>query len=291
MYTTLISATELAEQLAASQTSSQSLVIVDCRFSLADTKQGEGAYQRSRLPGAHYAHLDNDLSSPIIAGATGRHPLPDSDRLTQRFRDWGISNHTQIVAYDDKVGAVASRFWWLSRWLGHTDCAVLDGGFAAWQSAGHEIETSTLPAVKPNTLPGQFKRGVPHAQSVDIDTVAGDTVLLVDAREAERYRGEREPIDPIAGHIPGALNMPFLDNIDPSGCFKSQTALRERFAPLLSQAGDRTLVHYCGSGVTAAHNVLAMTHAGIDNGALYAGSFSEWISRDSEQFPVARQVD
>lgn len=280
---TLVSVEQLANQVDDSQ-----WVIVDCRFSLADTTQGETHYKQSRIPGARYAPLDHHLSNPIIAGVTGRHPLPDADALVKRFRAWGISNDTQIVAYDDKSGAIASRLWWLSRWLGHKTCAVLDGGFNAWKQAGQTIETTS-----PSTpTPGQFERKSALTSVIEKHQVLDDGLYLLDARETERYRGEHEPIDPVAGHIPGAHNSPFMQNVDSDGKFRSVAVLQEHFDKLLVELGDKQLVHYCGSGVTAAHNMLAMAHAQREPGAMYAGSFSEWVSQaDKTQFPVATLKD
>jgi len=263
------------------------LVVIDCRFSLADTSQGENHFANSRIPGSQYAHLDRDLSSAIIKGETGRHPLPDADELAARFASWGISNQTQIVAYDDKVSAIAGRFWWLSRWLGHDACAVLDGGFAAWQAANFIVETGT--ATKPNAA--DFKRQSSLTGYIEKENVLNKQHYLLDAREAERYAGKHEPIDPVAGHIPGAHNAPFLSNVNADGTFKSASELQKRFDPIIAAAKDNTVVHYCGSGVTAAHNMLAMMIAEREPGLMYAGSFSEWVSQNGEQFPVARLDD
>lgn len=284
MFTTLISAKELHD----AQSSNADWVVIDCRFSLMNTSQGEEHYSESRIPGARYAHLDNHLSSPIIPGVTGRHPLPDAAKLARQFAQWGINNNTQIVAYDDKPGAIASRFWWLSRWLGHEACAVLDGGLVAWKANDYALEETTPAAIEP----GNFKQGESLMQVVEKQDVLNDEFCLLDAREAERYRGEKEPIDPVAGHIPGALNAPFAENLEKDGRFKSKEALLQRFSKTAELDNNRTLVHYCGSGVTAAHNMLAMVHAGLEPGAMYAGSFSEWVSQqDDEQFPVVRQGD
>lgn len=297
MYTTLIRADELEQCLSAtapnSSTSSRPVIVVDCRFSLADPDAGQRAYNTDHIPGAVYAHLDRDLSSPIVAGLSGRHPMPKRDVLEATFRQWGISQHTQLVAYDDAGGAIAARLWLLSRWLGHAACAVLDGGYAAWQST-HRISSeasSNLPV-------GNFAASAPLLDVMTIEQLNAcapvPTQQLLDARDAPRYRGEHEPIDPVAGHIPGAMNAPFSENLGDDGRFLSRIELADRFAPILSAAGHRTLVHYCGSGVTAVHNMLAMTHAGLPTGALYGGSWSEWSIRhlsDAERYPVATQVD
>ena len=285
-FTTLINVDELASQL-----HNPNWVVIDCRFSLADTSQGENHFAISRIPGAQYAHLDKHLSSAIISdntsNNTGRHPLPDKPVLSEQFRQWGINCESQIVAYDDKPGAIASRLWWLSRWLGHEKIAVLNGGWAAWNANEHDIESGAASNPRP---PGSFQEKPPLTQVVLKSEVLGPSLCLLDAREAERYNGEQEPIDPVAGHIPGALNAPFLQNISRDGLFKSKDALRERFAPAIAAAGSKQLVHYCGSGVTAAHNMLAMAHAGLEPGSMYAGSFSEWVSQpDADQYPVVRQ--
>lgn len=292
--TTLVSAEQLNAQL-----NNNHWVVIDCRFSLADTSQGEQHFAQSRIPGAQYAHLDKHLSSAIIPNLSGRHPLPDAQALEAQFQQWGITNDSQIIAYDDKVGAIASRLWWLSRWLGHEACAVLDGGFAAWKNASLEIDTSTittdgLEAKKATAADtnNTFTRSNPQTTVIDKSQVLSESLCLLDAREAERYRGEHEPIDPVAGHIPGALNAPFLENLNADGRFKSVEELKARFEPILDQCSDKQLTHYCGSGVTAAHNMLAMAYANLNPGAMYAGSFSEWVSQsDVEQFPVARLVD
>lgn len=281
--TTLVS----VEQLSKTLNTTSHTVVIDCRFSLADTSQGETHFNQSRIPGARYAHLDRHLSSPVVEGVTGRHPLPDANNLEAQFRQWGINNDTQIIAYDDKSGAIASRFWWLSRWLGHEACAVLDGGFNAWKNAGLTLETEQ----PSESSTGAFQRSEPLMLVIEKHQVLKNSFCLLDAREPERYRGEHEPIDPVAGHIPGALNAPFMENLNEDGTFLSIDELQKRFDPILLQSEHRPLVHYCGSGVTAAHNMLAMTHAQRDPGAMYAGSFSEWVSVSDEQFPVASLVD
>jgi len=285
-FTTLVSVDQLNKGL-----NLPHWVVIDCRFSLADTTQGETHFLQSRIPGAQYAHLDKHLSSPIVAGVTGRHPLPDASVLEAQFRNWGINNDSQIIAYDDKSGAIASRLWWLCRWLGHEACAVLDGGFHAWKRADLSVDTSDVSPAATASVPEQFQRSVALTNVIEKHQVLDPSLCLLDAREAERYRGEHEPIDPVAGHIPGALNAPFMENVNKDGTFLSISELQQRFDPIIAQSADKQLVHYCGSGVTAAHNMLAMTHAQRDPGAMYAGSFSEWVSVSDEQFPVATLVD
>ncbi len=270
LYTTLISCRELVAHLG-----SPTWVVVDCRFNLADPAAGEEAYHAGHIPGAHYAHLDRDLSGPITP-TSGRHPLPDTAKLAQRLGQWGVTEHSQVVAYDDAGGAFAARLWWLLRWLGHSRVAVLDGGYPAWTRGGHST-TTEIPA----TRPGTFVPSVDPSQwltSAALEGLVADkSVQLIDARDPERFRGEVEPIDLVAGHIPGAVNLPFKQNLTPEGTFESPEKLSQRFAPLAESRDPETIVHMCGSGVTACHNVLAMEHAGLGGSRLYAGSWSEWI--------------
>jgi len=236
---------------------------------------GEAEYAASHLPGAFYLHLDRDLSSPITA-TSGRHPLPDPVKFAARLAQLGVDADTQVVAYDQGNGAHAARLWWLARWIGLRNVAVLDGGFAAWRAAGLPLEES-LPAPRPKQL----------AVSLDPDawvsTAAVDELrrragnLLVDARAAERFAGRNETIDPVAGHVPGARNHPFLGNLGADGKFLPAEVLRERFGVLLGTLPASSLISMCGSGVTACHNLLALEHAGLGGARLYAGSWSEWI--------------
>jgi thiosulfate/3-mercaptopyruvate sulfurtransferase len=279
-YTTLISTAELAENVG-----DPDWAVVDCRFSLADTELGRRSYRQAHIPGALYAHLDEDLCSPVIPGKTGRHPLPDLNFIVDRLSSWGIDERVQVVAYDDSSGAlVAVRLWWLLRWLGHPAAAVLDGGLQAWQRAGLPIR-----AVQESRSRRIFTSH-PHpelvASTAEVEAMRSDpTSLVVDARAAERYRGENEPIDPVAGHIPGAISAPYPDNLDLSGHFLPREQLRARFQALLGSISPDKTVFYCGSGVTAAHNLLALAYTGLGQGRLYAGSWSEWIT-DSRR-PVA----
>jgi len=249
-------------------------VAVDCRFSLMDTEAGRRAYRESHLPGARYAHLDEDLSDSITP-TTGRHPLPDPARLARRLGDWGIDPGIQVVAYDDTSGMLAAaRLWWLLRWLGHQAVAVLDGGFPAWRKAGLPL-TAALPAVRPTVFNGQpdDRLWLTTAQVLGLPS---ENVVL-DARAAARFRGEMEPIDPVAGHIPGAVNLPTEGNLTADGHFLPVTELRARFAAALGERPLTTVVHSCGSGVTACHNLLAMEAADLHGSRLYPGSWSEWI--------------
>jgi thiosulfate/3-mercaptopyruvate sulfurtransferase len=254
-------------------------VIVDCRFSLADPSAGRRAYDAGHLPHAVYADLEHDLSGPVVPGRTGRHPLPDPATFAARAGAWGIDEHTPVIAYDDAGGAMAARLWWLLRWLGHDHASVLDGGVAAWQSSGRPLtRETTIPTSKPFlwTLRPEL---VVDADDVERARQAPDRRVL-DARAAERFRGENETIDPIAGHIPGARSLPFAGNLE-NGRMLPPDRLRARIeAALDGVTVDRAIV-YCGSGVTAAHDVLAAEVAGLPGMRLYAGSWSEWITDSS----------
>lgn len=279
MHTTLIDADVLHVHLR-----EPGWLAVDCRFDLANPQAGEAAWREAHIPGAVYAHLERDLSAPIEAH-TGRHPLPDPERLAEKFGAFGIGTGTQVVAYDASGGAMAARLWWLLRWLGHERVAVLNGGWQAWVAAGFDVE-NVNPAVQPAT----FARRPPLLETVSSEqmlrAVNGEADWrAVDARAAERFRGDIEPIDIVAGHIPGAINRPFSQNLDASGRFLAPEILRERFSGVAAGRADR-VAHYCGSGVTACHNLLAMEYAGLSGSRLYAGSWSEWI-RDASR-PVGK---
>ena len=238
---------------------------MDCRAALGDPDYGLTAYREGHIPDARYADLDRDLAGP--AGERGRHPLPDRDVLAGRFADWGIRHGDQLVAYDDAGGQFACRFWWLARWLGVESCAVLDGGIAAYLDAGGEV-TREVREVEPS----KFRPRAPLTRLVEADDIvaARASLTLIDARAEARFLGEQEPIDRIAGHIPGALSYPCADNLDSAGRFRRDAS---RFRGL----AERNVVSYCGSGVTATHNILAMVDAGFPEPALYPGSWSEWI--------------
>jgi thiosulfate/3-mercaptopyruvate sulfurtransferase len=277
-FTTLIDANTLSGHL-----SREDLTIFDCRFDLGNVSWGETEYSRAHLPGALYLHLDRDLSGPISA-SSGRHPLPDPERFAARLAELGVSQDCQIVACDQGNAAYAARLWWLARWIGLRNVAVLDGGLTAWRAAGLPLET-TVRTPQPRAL----------AVSLAADAwVSSETVdelrlrpgnLLVDARGAERFAGRNETIDPVPGHVPGARNRPFLDNLGADGRFLPAEVLRQRFDILLGSAAPASLIAMCGSGVTACHNLLALEHAGLSGARLYAGSWSEWI-RDPRR-PVA----
>jgi thiosulfate/3-mercaptopyruvate sulfurtransferase len=261
------------------------LAVIDCRFNLARPQWGGEEYAAARIPHALYAHLDHDLSGPP-SPATGRHPLPQISELAGRLARWGIDAQVQVVAYDEGPGAHAARLWWLLRWLGHTRVAVLDGGLAAWRQEKLPLDATPLsqanigrPARRFEPRPDEdmvvstteLERMVASGQLASAD------IVLVDARGADRFMGRNETIDPVAGHIPGARNHPFADNLDTAGRFLDRGTLRERFARTLGGVPPDDTICMCGSGVTACHNLLAMEVAGLKGARLYAGSWSEWI--------------
>jgi len=269
-YTTLVSTDTLNQQL-----NNPNWIIIDCRFSLADTEAGTKAYRYGHIPNARYAHLDKDLSSQIT-DFTGRHPLPNFSLLAKKLGAWGVTNNSQVIAYDDAGGAFAGRLWWLLRCMGHDKVAVLDGGIKQWQKQGLPI-TTALPAVKPTAFRAYLNDSA-WLNAIQVENgTARKSVCLIDARTPERYRGEQEPIDPVAGHIPGALNRAFQLNLDSNGLFLTPEQLRKQFKQLIGTTSPEQVVHYCGSGVTACHNLLAMEYAGLTGSKIYAGSWSEWI--------------
>jgi len=268
IYSTLISSERLAQQI-----NNPNWIIIDCRFSLTDSEAGAKAYRMSHIKNARYAHLDNDLSSRITC-TTGRHPLPNFNSLVKKLGHWGIANNSQVIIYDDANGAFASRLWWLLRCLGHELVAVLDGGISHWQ----QPLTTILPKITAKT----FRPYIDHScwlNSTKINNhLASQTIRLIDARTAERFRGEQEPIDPVAGHIPHAINRAFQLNLSHTGLFLEPDELKQQFSELLGRFTSAQTVHMCGSGVTACHNLLAMEYAGLLGSKLYAGSWSEWIT-------------
>lgn len=291
--TTLITPRQLAARL-----EDRDLAVIDCRFDLGRPEWGRDAYTSARIPHALYAHLDHDLSGETSA-STGRHPLPPVDEMAARLGRWGIDAQVHVVAYDQGSGAYAARLWWLLRWLGHTRVAVLDGGFEAWQEERLPLDTTPPDSrtLAQRERPPRHFDPRPDAEMVVSTTelenliasrqFAAADVVLVDARGADRFAGRNETIDPVAGHIPGARNHPFSDNVDTAGRFLARGTLRERFAKTLEGVPPDAAICMCGSGVTACHNLLAMEVAGLQGARLYAGSWSEWI-RDPKH-PVARE--
>jgi len=260
-------------------------LVVDVRHQLADTGYGERAYAEAHIPGAVFLHCDRDLSGPMN-GRNGRHPLPDPQKLAQRLGEIGIGigSQTQVVVYDDAQGMIAGRLWWLLRWLGHDSVALLDGGLQAWQAAGAAM-TAVLPTLQPCRFVPQIRDQVVTADAV-LALIETPQMHLVDARAADRFRGENETMDPVGGHIPGAINRFFRDNLQADGCYKPAARLRAEWLAVLAGAEPDEVVHQCGSGVSACHNMLAMEIAGLNGSRLYAGSWSEWCADPAR--PVER---
>lgn len=277
-FSTLVSCAQLADHL-----NDPTWVVVDCRHQLSDVGYGEREYARGHLPGAVFMHFDRDLSS-AMTGRNGRHPLPDPRRLAEKLGAAGISRTTQVVVYDDDGGMYAVRLWWLLRWLGHDRVAVLDGSIRRWVAEGRPLVTEG-PERVPTVFNIDLRDGVVSAAEVEAN-LAKNEFVLIDARGPDRFRGENETLDPVGGHIPGARNRCFRDNLDEQGGFRSAAELRQQYLALLAGAEPAQTVMYCGSGVTACHNLLAMEIAGLPGTRLYAGSWSEWCSDPAR--PVAR---
>lgn len=271
----LISAMELSQLRASGK---QQVVVIDCSFDLANPAAGREMYQQDHVPGAYYLHLDNELSGPKT-GFNGRHPLPDAELFGARLRALGVNDDTLIVAYDAQGSMYAARLWWLARWVGHGAVAVLDGGKAAWLAAGLPLEQGTTPDPEAG---GNLTRRAPLMRTVDasalVENLDQPALLVVDARAADRFRGENETLDPVGGHIPGAANRFFKDNLAADGRFKPANQLRAEFGQVFGGKAASDTVMQCGSGVTACHNLLAMEVAGLTDAALYPGSWSEWCA-------------
>jgi len=278
-FTTLISATQLRALLDVGEAP----ILIDARFDLADTTAGERAWGEGHLPGAFYLHLDRDLSG-TKTGRNGRHPLPERSAFAQTLGRIGVTPERQVVALDAQGGMYAARAWWMLLWMGHARVAVLDGGLAAWAEAGGGLTTDLSAASSAPPYPAR----PPLVATLDADALQArlGRVHLIDARAGERFRGEVEPLDTQAGHIPGARNRFFKDNLGADGRFNPAAQLRAEFDALLGTHGAAETVHQCGSGVTACHNLLAMAHAGLPGALLYAGSWSEWSADPAR--PVAR---
>lgn len=276
-FTTLIDAKSLA------RLGRDDLVVVDCRFDFGDTAWGETSWSAAHIPGASYLHLDRDLSGPVTP-RSGRHPLPDPESFAKRLGAAGVGDGCQLVAYDQGNGAYAARLWWLARWIGLRDVAVLDGGLAAWSAAGLPLDQA-IPARPPRTLTPRVDAHAWLGSDAIDELRVKPGHLLLDARGAERFAGRNESIDPVAGHVPGARSHPFTLNLDADGRFLDRGALRRHWLTVLGSLPSSAVVAMCGSGVTACHNLLALEHAGLGGGRLYAGSWSEWI-RDPRR-PIA----
>ena len=281
--TTIISAAELNQHI-----TDPDWAVVDCRFSLDDTERGRRDYLNAHIPGAVYAHMDEDLSGTKIPGKTGRHPLPGIGAFSDILSKWGIDSGTQVVVYDDSTGSMAARLWWMLKWLGHEQAALLNGGWLAWIRA--ELPSRSGPETRP---PRRFEpREMPgaHAGADQVGRYGSDpSHVILDARSGPRFRGEVEPIDPVAGHIPGAVSAPFEENLSPEGLFLPPEVLRRRFEKLIKSVPTENVICYCGSGVSAAHNLIAIAYAGLGMARLYPGSWSEWITDPSR--PVAQGAE
>jgi thiosulfate/3-mercaptopyruvate sulfurtransferase len=282
VFKTLIDASTLAKHV-----HDPDWVVIDCRFDLTNPGKGEELYREAHIPGARYAHLDRHLSGPKT-GTNGRHPLPDADTLCKTFSALGISNGKQVVAYDADSAMYAARLWWMLRWMGHDAVAVLDGGLARWQREGHSVRGGVE-----SSTPGHFKGSPRPGWRLTVDEVAalvGDPGrLLVDSRTPDRYRGIGETLDKVGGHIPGAANYFFQQNLAADKTFKDPDDLKTQWTPILEGRDPRDLVVYCGSGVTACHNLLALEHAGVQGVKIFPGSWSEWSADPTR--PIATTED
>jgi thiosulfate/3-mercaptopyruvate sulfurtransferase len=272
-FTTIISVAELDNHL-----EDPDWAIIDARFKLANLEQGRIDYEEAHIPGAVYAHLNEDLSGPIIPGETGRHPLPSVEKISNVFSRFGVDRKVQVVAYDDLGGALAAgRVWWLLRWLSHEAVAVLDGGWQAW--IRNELPMKGGEEKRPPRIFIPHPRNELVVSADEIEKMRKDpNYVVLDARSADRYRGENETIDPVAGHIPGAVSAPYANNLNPDGTFRPPVDFARRYQRLLKGIPTNHVACYCGSGVTATHDILAMMMAGLGEARLYAGSYSEWIT-------------
>jgi thiosulfate/3-mercaptopyruvate sulfurtransferase len=283
--TPLITAQELQQALA---TPGADLLVLDCSFDLANPAAGRAAHAVGHVPGAFYVSLDDTLSS-AKTGLNGRHPLPDADTFAAAIAALGAGQHTAIVAYDNAGGMYAARLWWMLRWVGHANVRVLDGGYAAWLAAGGAVSSTASVA----RAPGHFTRGESLVRSFSYAEVLANTSsrerVVVDARAADRYRGENETLDPVGGHIPGALNRLFRNNLAADGRFKPAAELRAEWQALLGATPITSVINQCGSGVTACHNLLAQEVAGLSGAALYPGSWSEWCAQPGAPIATGAQ--
>lgn len=270
-FTTLLDANTLAAHVG-----DPDWLIVDVRHQLMDTAYGTRTYADGHIPGAVFLHCDHDLSG-AMCGTNGRHPLPPVEALATRFGAIGVSAETQVVVYDDAQGMISGRLWWLLRWLGHDKVAVLDGGLHAWLAAGGILD-SEVPVIKSAKFVASVRDALVDADHVQ-SFLETSRIHLVDARSPDRYRGENETMDPAGGRLPGAVNRFFRENLQPDGCYKPVAQLRAEWLAVLGGKSPQQVVHYCGSGVSACHNLLAMEVAGLTGSRLYAGSWSEWCTQ------------
>lgn len=271
--------TLIAPEALAPHLQSARRVVLDCRFTLSDPTAGCAAFAKARIPGARYVDLVQDLAGER-GEAEGRHPLPTADRFAQRLADWGVTPDMQVVVYDDSFGSIAARLWWMLRWVGHRRVALLDGGWPLWKRQQRPIDET--PPAAPRPVGARAYPVAPDAACI-ADRALVERIRrapdwrLVDARPEDRFSGEREPVDPVAGHIPGSVNWPFEDNLAFDGRWLDAAELADNFRRMLGDTPADRVVHTCGSGVTACHNILAMEHAGLPGSRLYIGSWSEWI--------------
>ena len=256
---------------------SHHLCWIDCRFDLMDTDAGDRDYQAGHVPGARYAHLDQDLSAPVVPGHTGRHPLPDPEDFAATLRQWGISQDTHVIAYDDGQGPFASRLWWMLHWVGHAHQSVLDGGFTQWTRLDYPI-TTTVPSPEQGNFQADVNRDLVVTADKVVSSLSKDELTMVDARSAFRFAGHSDPMDQPPGRIPGAVNLPHHDSLDEAGLFLPPTELKAKLKPILgTRAAEETAI-YCGSGVSACHIILASMYAGLGVPRNYIGSWSHWIT-------------
>ncbi len=290
MFCTIISTAELRELQV-----TDGCIIFDCRFSLMQPEKGAQDFAKSRIPGSHYANLDTDLAG-VRNQTSGRHPLPNKDLFLHWLQQTGLRKDRQVVVYDDAGGAIGARMWWMIRWAGYENVALLDGGWQEWNQRDLPLDETVVEPVE--TTAAQPEKQPEHKNLVEAgrvdwlttdqlqQAISANEIKIVDARDAKRFSGEEEPIDPVAGHIPGAFNRPFLQNLNKQKLFKSPAQLRQAFSQYANSANEaKYIVHSCGSGVTACHNLLAMEHSGLSGSKLYVGSWSEWIVDASR--PVA----
>ena len=271
-FTTYISVSECIDSL-----QNPDWVFIDCRYSLQEPDQGYQDYLEGHIPGSIYVHLDRDLSGKVVAGKTGRHPLPEIETLVEKISTWGIDHQTQVIVYDNSGGALAARLWWILRWLGHEQVAVLNGGWNAWVESGNTQDKKESARTRRVFLPKQQPDFIVNADFVE--KIRNDPdYLLIDARSPERYWAVEETIDTVAGHIPGAISVPYSENLDEAGFFLDDESLRKRFENVLLDYPPENIVVYCGSGVTTGHNMIAMLRVGYDLPKLYVGSWSDWIA-------------